>query len=342
MRSKGMKKRGKIQPQSNHQILRNTMEVRMDSALASPQLNLDALIDQFIAEVCAGKTNETPAAYLTKLRFLKRFIEQQQIHEISQLTIDQFRIWLLTRKTKVRGKREVNGSLSPFTIRTVITTVRHFLRWANERGYLPKIVLKNIKEPQPDPKPISQQTFERLLNAANSLKNDWERARDIAILLILRDTGGRCGSIARINITNLDIKLGTAIVLDKGGRYSWLFFGPTTSQAIETWITYRNSLHPFDDTLFIGQSGHAMNRRSIRRVLDKLAKIAGVEHERYNPHAFRHAFARDTLLAGADLTQTSQLLNHSTIVTTARYYARWSKKELAEIHHKYSPLNGKI
>lgn len=165
----------------------------MNSALTSPQFNLDALIDQFIAEICAGKTNETPAAYLTKLRYL----EQQQVDEISQQIIDQFRIWLLTCKTKVRGKRGVNSSLSPFTIRTVITTVRHFLRWASGRGYLPKMALKNIKEPQPDPKPISQQTFERLLNAANCLIYGWERAKNIAILLVLRDAGGQYGSLAR-------------------------------------------------------------------------------------------------------------------------------------------------
>ncbi len=54
------------------------------------------------------------------------------------------------------------------------------------------------KNPQPDPNPMSQQTFERLLNAANFQgKDNWERARDIAILLVLRDTGGRCGSSAR-------------------------------------------------------------------------------------------------------------------------------------------------
>ncbi len=59
---------------------------------------------------------------------------------------------------------------------------------------------------------------------------------------------------------------------------------------------------------------------------------------RFNPHAFRHAFARDMLDNGADLATVSQLLGHRSIETTARFYARWSDEELHRKHQRFSPL----
>ncbi len=178
-----------------------------------------------------------------------------------------------------------------------MTTVRHFLRWGYEHNLFPKIVLKNISEPQPDPKPIKQNTFEALLNAAQSCGEDWERARNTALLYLLRDTGSRVGALIRIDVENLDLLNGSVIVMDKGGRYSWLFFGQLSCEAIERWLRYRPQLSPKVSNLFITKNGTPLSRRNVRRILNRLAKIAGVEHERHNPHAFRHAFARDTLLA---------------------------------------------
>ena len=304
-------------------------------------INFSDLAQRFIQDVCGGKKNETPVAYLTKLRYLERFLAEKSYTEVNQHSIDEFRLWMLTRKSKIRGKREVEGALSPFTIRTVLTTVRHFLKWGYDNNLFPRIILKNISEPQPDPKPIKNSIFETLFNVAQSYGEDWERARNIALLCLLRDTGSRVGALARIEVENLDLAHGSVIVMDKGGRYSWLFFGKVSCEAIKKWLSYRSRFNPKVSNLFITKYGTPMDKKNVRRILNRLAKIAGVEHERHNPHAFRHAFARDTLLAGADLSQTSQLLNHSSIVTTARYYARWSKKELAVIHHKYSPLSGK-
>ena len=179
-----------------------------------------------------------------------------------------------------------------------------------------------------------------MLKVAKNINCKWEQTRSIALLYVLRDTGGRCGAISRIGLENLDLMAGAVIVLDKGDNFSWLFFNPVTIQVIQKWLQFRKTNHCYDNTLFLNTKGYALSKTGIRRRLNQLAEEAGIAHERHNPHSFRHAFARDTLLAGADLSQTSQLMNHSTIVTTAKYYARWSKKELVEIHHKYSPMNG--
>jgi site-specific recombinase XerD len=57
---------------------------------------------------------------------------------------------------------------------------------------------------------------------------------------------------------------------------------------------------------------------------------------RANPHAYRHAWARDALNAGADITKVARTLGNSLRVT-AEYYALWSDHEIQAAHAKYSP-----
>ena len=157
----------------------------------------------------------------------------------------------------------------------------------------PKIVLKNIGEPQPDPKPIKQNTFEYLLKSAQTHGEDWERARNIAVLYLWGDTESRAGALMRMEVENLDLVHGSVTILDKGGRYSWLFFGELSCEAIKTWLYYRSQFNPKVSDLFITK-GTPLDKKYVRRILNRLAKAAGIENERHNPHAFWHAFAGDT------------------------------------------------
>lgn len=296
---------------------------------------LTKYIETFIADVCAGKTNETPIAYRSKLKHLENYLGEQ--NSFSQDDIDAFRRWLLERDTKRRGGKEIKGKLSKFTVRSILSTTRHFLRWAAEKGKIPQgIELVNIREPAADPKAVDQLTVEKLLKAAEETGEDWERVRNTALIYTLRDTGCRAGCLAQLDIDSLDLENGIATAPDKGDQLNWLWFNPPTVEAIREWLRWRDQLQPKDYRLFTGAKGYGLTRQGISRVLSRLAAAAGVTG-RHNPHAFRHAFARDAILAGADLGQVSQMMNHRGIVVTDKYYGRWKKKELKKFHGRFSP-----
>lgn len=296
---------------------------------------LTKLIEDFIAEVCAGKTNETPAAYRSKLKHLFLYLGPD-INNLNQETIDRFRTHLLNRKSKRVGGREVKQPLSRFTCRSILTTVRHFLRWSTEKGYLPEIRIKNIKEPTPDPKAVDEITVDKLLAAAGAFGQDWEKARNTALLYVLRDTGARAGAIAAMDLDNLYLEKGYGLSKTKGGQVCWLWFNRATVEALKIWLEYRARLDPRDYLLWTGARHNGVSRQAIGQILHRLAKQAGIS-ARVNPHSFRHAFARDAILAGADLGQVADLLGHHGIVVTHKYYARWKTLELKQFHRKYSP-----
>jgi integrase/recombinase XerD len=57
----------------------------------------------------------------------------------------------------------------------------------------------------------------------------------------------------------------------------------------------------------------------------------------HNPHAFRHAFAREYLLNGGDTATLAEILGHTDPSVTRRYYAIFTIEDLRHPHHLYSP-----
>ncbi len=210
------------------------------------------------------------------------------------------------------------------------------MRWGAEKRYFEPIYIKNIKEPTPDPKAIEENTVEQLLASAAETGEDWERVRNTALIYVLRDTGGRVGAIAKLDLGSLNLEDGYATSITKNDQLCWLWFNPPTIAAIRAWLEVRLTLRPLDHKLWTGAHRRGVSRQCIGQVLHRLAKAGNISG-RVNPHSFRHAFARDAILNGADLGQVADLLGHSGVVVTHKYYARWKKKELKKFHRRFSP-----
>ena len=146
--------------------------------------------------------------------------------------------------------------------------------------------------------------------------------------------GGLCD--LRLSDLELEHQPPRAMVREKGrgGKKSRLVFcGPQTVAALYAWLAVRPDQDSGDDHVFLGQRG-PLSEGGVYQVLRRLAKKAGIGG-RFNPHAFRHAFARGALENGMDLGSVSQLLGHSNINVTAEFYGRWTKDELGRRHAEF-------
>lgn len=305
-------------------------------------MDLQELITLFLADVCGGKSNTTEEAYRSKLRRLTAFFGCDfDPKQITRSDLDSFKHDLQNRKTHRRGGEEVKGGLSPFTIRTCLVTVRFLFSWASSKGYIPISPMEGVRiqdAPKPQPKAVSEDTVLKLLHAAATTGENWERARDVALIYLLRDTGGRVGGLVTCRLGDLDLRRGFVMVTEKGNIQRPLFLTHVTVEALKTWLDWRPFLDPPEDYIFVGISGEALSTQGIRRALQRIAKRAQITGERYNPHSFRHAFARDSLQNGAELSQVSAMLGHTTTSVTSAYYARWTNGELKKSHNQYSPV----
>lgn len=300
---------------------------------------LSKAVSLFLASVCAGKQNETPKAYKTKLAKLISVLGDVPIETVKARDLENFRQYLLTQPVKRRGSAWVNEPLSIWYIRGVLRVVKQFFKWCAINEHLagdPSYRLKIPKSPQVLPKAIDGGTFAKLLDAASKSGDSWARVRNVAFLCLLRDTGARVSGLLSAVVADVDLAGGSMIVTEKGKTRA-VFFNEASQAALGRWLQVRATLPLSCDNLFVGRSGRALSRPGVYRLLERLAGAAGIEGGRFNPHSFRHAFARDVLRAGADLSSASQMMGHSGLAVTNDYYARWLPSELQDVHRRTSP-----
>ena len=88
--------------------------------------------------------------------------------------------------------------------------------------------------------------------------------------------------------------------------------------------------------LFLTFDGYSCSRHTVRRIIYRLAKIAGFHAY---PHQFRHTAAIEHLRHGMDLVSVQHLLGHSNIQVTRGYLEALSDKDVEERAKRTSPTD---
>lgn len=301
-------------------------------------MRLSAAIQEFDLSLAGVVSSGTRKLYLRILHSLVDFLGDV---EVGQITVSDLRRWRASLAE--RRERWVNnpyrppaaGGLSPWTIHSHVRIVRRFFKWLTEEKHLgqnPAARLELPILPEEPPKAIAAEDLRRLLDAARN------NPRDYALLCVLADTAARVGAIATLKVKDLELENRRALVWEKGrgGRKKahYIYFSERTQEAIREYLRVRSDR---SDYLFTSKRGGNLTPHAIYQVLRRLARKAGVTG-RFNPHAFRHGWAREALRNGADLGTVSDILGHSSIEVTKRFYARWADEELQERHDRFTWL----
>lgn len=144
-------------------------------------------------------------------------------------------------------------------------------------------------------------------------------ARDHALLELLYGSGLRISEALNLTLRDLDPQSGVVRVLGKGGKERLAPLSDTSIPALEAWLGLRSQLAlPTEQAVFVGRRGSRLDRRQAARIVDDVAKDAGVGRH-VSPHSLRHSFATHLLEGGADLRSVQELLGHARLATTQRY-----------------------
>jgi integrase/recombinase XerC len=74
-----------------------------------------------------------------------------------------------------------------------------------------------------------------------------------------------------------------------------------------------------DQTLLVQNNGLPLSTKAVRRIVIKLARLAGITYKKVTPHTLRHSFATHLKDAGVRIDVIQKLLGHSSITETMRY-----------------------
>ena len=300
----------------------------------------EALSKFLLAHRADGSSQQTVIWYRKRL---SRFVEFFKDCDLSTITTDDLRGFVVSLQEQGvkwashKYHKPVPGALSPSTIHGYVRCIKTLFNWLEDNEHITTaqniaIRLKKPRLPKHAPKEITQSDLLTLLDASRS----WGRSpkRNYAMLLFLAETGCRVAGLMSVRVDQLDLKKRRVMIVEKGNKTRWVFFGNETKKALESWL----SVHPQNsDYLFVGERGR-LTEWGVRMVLRHLADAAGVEG-RVNPHSFRHAFAKRTLVKGGDVAFLSELMGHSDIKVTRDAYLIFRTEELEQAHKRFSSLD---
>lgn len=297
-------------------------------------MKLETALNEYrLACVAEGLSTATIKWYESLLSAFAWQFQGWDIEAITPTWIRRYLVGLQERQARYVGapqKPEQPGGLSRASVAAHDRALHAFWGWCSREYGLsnPMANIRRHKAPPPAPKALKPTDFVKLFNAADC-------ERDRAILVFLADTGCRLGGLLNLTLESLYLDDHRAHVREKGQNTRSVVFTLYTAQIIRQWLAVRQS--PTDYVFCSRVTGEKLTDSGVAQILYRLKRRAGVSG-RCNPHSFRHNFAREYLRNGGDLATLAKLLGHSTISTTASYYAVFSPDELAEFHERFSPL----
>jgi integrase/recombinase XerC len=165
--------------------------------------------------------------------------------------------------------------------------------------------------------------------------------RDRAIIELLYASGLRVSELVGLNDEDMDRAQQMLRVRGKGRKERIVPFGGKAQTAMDNYWNLRAELLTKQKSkiqtpaIFLNHSGTRLTARSIRRIVNKYVKLAGVNWS-LHPHSLRHAFATHLLADGADLRAIQELLGHASLSTTQKY-THASIRQLMEVYDKAHP-----
>ncbi len=230
----------------------------------------------------------------------------------------------------------------PSTVATYFRVLRAFANFCVLEGLLDETPFRNVRPPRvpnEQVQPFEPAQVQALVDAARRGRTP---TRDVAMVLMLVDTGMRVSELCGQTVGQVDRGSGELNVLGKGNKRRRIYMGQSTRRALWRYLeTDRREAQP-EEPLFISvggnDAGSVMTPSGVRQILKKAGERAGIKGVRCSPHTLRHTFAVNFLRGGGNLFELQQLMGH-TDLTVLRRYVALAQSDLAQAHRQASPAD---
>lgn len=284
--------------------------------------------------------------------FMDRFREMYGHRRVAALTLDdmeEYAVYLANIDVRYAGHpthHPVEGKLSKSTIDAHHRTLRSFFNWMIKRpeygvtsNPMLEVTRPRIFEGDTKIKRVEWVTYLRLIEVAKTLTPEDVRARAIALLYFLPDTGCRAEGVCKLKWSDVDLAMRQARVVEKFGKKRTVFFMPNTRVRLELWRQ-----HAPKDTEYVFCSlrgrdqGQQLTTDGLYQIVIGVSEKAGLPRDKWvPPHALRHMFATYADESGIQISHLQALMGHERSDTT-RHYVHRSEVLLQNEHDEHSPL----
>jgi integrase/recombinase XerC len=261
-------------------------------------------------------------------------------HTLRAYDVDLFALRRHLAALKAQG-------LAPKSIARHVSAARALFRWLAAEGRVPSNPAAGLRTPRRRrtlPSVMSEAEVGRLLAAPDG--PEWTAKRDRALLETLYSTGARVAEASALDLADVDLDEGTALLKGKGRRERVAGLGRPCVAALRDYLAAvpraeldRRSAPKHARALFRNARGGRLTTRGMALVLTRHLATAGLPAS-VSPHTLRHSFATHLLRAGANLREVQELLGHKSVGST-QIYTHLTLDHLMKVYEKAHPRSGR-
>jgi site-specific recombinase XerD len=301
----------RLNPHTNSLAPGNRKAAHSDSNIvdrfsAYPRVQLQQILERF--ELYLDHHALSPATvrnYVADLRAFARWHAARKTHP-QTLTASDFRAYRehLCNETKH----------SPATVNRRLQSLRLFGRFLHEMGHAADNpsreiqLLPNGNGHHPAPRTLTRAEIERLAESIRAGRPSLVQ-RDHAIVRLMAHAGLRVHEVAAVRFSDIvTTRRGMSVYIRERGGERIVPLDPVAARALRDYLPTRPAI-PRVDQLFLSQRGLPLSTRSVQRLVENYARVAGLKD--VCAQTLRHTYAKNRLEETRDAAQVARWLGCS-------------------------------
>lgn len=298
-----------------------------------PSVRLTDSVRQYLLSCrVENKSAQTLEAYREFIGYFLRFLLDSGLdplpEEVSRNHVRLFIVSLQDRR------------LAPETVSAYYRALHTFFNWLENEGLLPEgnpfLKLKAPKIPKKHVKGYTPEVLADILALCMS-DHTFTGRRNLAIVLVLLDTGVRRAELTGMKLTDVIFDQGLIKVMGKGGKERIVKMGEHAQKRLLHYLLMRVDNY---DALWVCEERRPMTDRAIYEVVRRIAARAGVPKTfKHGTHIYRHTGATEYLRNHGNVKCLQELLGHENIKTTMKYVDALGPEAVIEDHRRASPVD---
>jgi site-specific recombinase XerD len=279
-------------------------------------------------------TPNTIRSYQKDLLHLLDFYKEKKISDTSQLSLGIFREYMKALDGRNYSNRTIIRKYSSFI---------NYFRFLENNSLVDSQLNQAISVPKKRHRFYSYLSVNEMEKLFETVKTEGDSGiRDRTIIELIYSTGARVSEIENLKVRDIDLLKNEAVVTGKGRKQRIVYINSEALPWLDRYLKIRANFgcsgdrgYPRDEHLFLNRFGTRLSARSIRTIVKKNIKKAGIS-KNVSAHSLRHSFATHLLQEGAGIREIQELLGHENVSTT-QIYSHLNIKKLKKDYKKFHP-----